>query len=434
MSPVSNSPAQSLPFPVALKSLGSKGCARQCKLLHRVGSQDIEPTRWKADSRFRFRNLDDNAVKVIRRLSRHGYAAYLVGGCVRDLYLEMDPKDWDIATEATPRQVKKLFRNSRIIGRRFRLVHVTFGREALDVATFRATAEPDGNDDPMIRQDNVFGTASTDARRRDFTINGLFYDVESQEILDYVGGLRDLDRKVIETIGNPWSRFREDPVRMLRAIKFAGRLGFRLADDVFQAIIDCGPDIHKAAPPRILEEISRLLERGGAQRSTRLLFKAGLFHLLMPEIAERLDAELAAGRTPPMWECMGLLDDEIKHGLDVSPHAMQALLFLVLVDEEIYRPSTEDARLDMPMLLESRLRAAAQRLRMSRRDVYMLKHIFMSQRRFTGVARGRRRRGGTQSFMSREFFMPAWTVFRSQSVVTGRYQAQRHAWRERLEE
>jgi poly(A) polymerase len=270
--------------------------------------------------------------------------------------------------------------------------------------------------------------------RRDFTINGLFFDVERGEILDYVGGLRDLERGVIETIGDPWTRFREDPVRMLRAIKFAGRLGLRLADDVFQALVDCGADIQKAAAPRILEEITRLLERGGAEHSTRLLYKTGLFHILIPEVAEPIEHALGRGRLPPMWECFGHLDELARRGADLPMHTMLSVLFLELFDEAIYDPDSSNLRRDLPVVIESVLRPIGIRLRMSRRDLYLIKQVLLAQRLFTGAAKSRKRRGTVAALLDRDHFGAAWLLFRTQSEVTGRYQAQRHAWEERLEQ
>lgn len=410
-----------------------RSAAPRLSLPVRRAREEPGPVLWKVDRRFFGRFLDPDAVKVVRRLSQHGYAAYLVGGCVRDLYLGRIPKDFDIATEATPRQVKRLFRNSRIIGRRFRLVHVSFGSKRLDVSTFRALSEATSEDDPMIRHDNVFGTAAEDARRRDFTINGLFFDILRGEIRDYVGGLRDLDRGVIETIGDPWTRFREDPIRMLRAIKFAGRLGFRLADDVFQAVIDCGPDIRKAAVPRIFEEIVRMLDRGGAEQSTRLLYKTGLLRILLPEVASILEHALASGRLPPLWECFAHLDELSRRGVDIPPQTMLAVLLLELFDDAVYAAADGTPLRDLPAIIEDALRPIARRLRISRRDQYVIKQILVAQRRFTGVAKARRRRGANASLLAQEHFHAAWLLFRTQSLATGRYQAQRHAWEERLQ-
>src|SRR5215813_11396872 len=188
--------------------------------------------RWAPEMLIARELIDADAEKILRRLRRNGHQAYLVGGCVRDLLLGRTPKDFDIATSATPQEIKDLFRNSRIIGRRFRLAHIFFGSKIIETSTFRANPreglEPEEGEEILIRRDNVFGTAEEDARRRDFTINGLFYDIEAERVTDYVGGLADLEAHLVRTIGDPDIRFREDPVRILRAIKFAARLSFQM--------------------------------------------------------------------------------------------------------------------------------------------------------------------------------------------------------------
>jgi hypothetical protein len=173
------------------------------------------------------RDVDPDALKVVRKLVAGGFEAYLVGGCVRDLYLKRRPKDFDVATSATPEALRRTFRNCRIIGRRFKLAHVFFGPKVIETSTFRTTPMA-AEDDPLITHDNEWGTVEDDARRRDFTINGLFYDLDADAIVDFVDGLSDLDRGVIRTIGDPLLRFQEDPVRMIRAIKFAARLDFTI--------------------------------------------------------------------------------------------------------------------------------------------------------------------------------------------------------------
>jgi poly(A) polymerase len=389
-----------------------------------------EPLRVRPGGVFRPQALDPDAVRVVRRLAAHGYQAYLVGGCVRDLLVGVRPKDFDIATSATPRQVKRLFRNSRIIGRRFRLVHVTIGPKVLDVSTFRAhVVAESGDGDPMIRQDNVFGSAGEDARRRDFTINGLFYDVQSGEVIDYVGGLRDLDRRVVETIGDPWTRFREDPVRMLRAIKFAARLDFRLADDVYQAILDIAPDISKAAPPRVFEEIVRLLNRGGAQPSLALLLKTGLLALLLPEVAEAAERAGHEAEARRWLEGFARWDRLVRDGVPVSHHALLAWLLLPLVEEELYPSDARRSAAHLLGPLDLLLRSISLRLRMSRRDTYFIKHILVAQRRLgTGPPPEGRRARAVQALRSREYFEDARRFLEVYAGVTGRLQAEAAAW------
>jgi poly(A) polymerase len=247
--------------------------------------------------------IDPDAAKVVRRLERAGFQAYLVGGCVRDLLLDGKPKDFDVATSARPEDVRTLFRNCRIIGRRFRLAHILFGGKVIEVATFRRNPvmEPpdddaaDGYDDLLIRSDNVFGDAHEDALRRDFTINALFYDIDRRQVLDWCGGMPDILRRTIHTIGDPMVRFREDPIRILRAIKFAARLDLGITPDVYDAMVATREDLAKAARPRLFEEILRLLRGRAAHRSMWLLWETGALSVVLPEIAAFLDDEEATG-------------------------------------------------------------------------------------------------------------------------------------------
>lgn len=231
-------------------------------------------------------SIDPDADRVVRKLARNGYKAYLVGGCVRDLLVGRRPKDFDVATSATPNEIRATFRNCRIIGRRFRLAHVFFGSKIIETSTFRANPrDEDDHHDLLIRRDNVFGNETEDALRRDFTINGLFYDVEREEVIDHVGGLRDLDARLVRTIGDPDIRFQEDPVRMLRALKFAARLDFTLEPATYRALLRWRGEISKCAPPRVLEEIYRLLRGGAARRSFELLVETGTLSVMSPHLA-----------------------------------------------------------------------------------------------------------------------------------------------------
>jgi poly(A) polymerase len=247
--------------------------------------------------------IDIDALKVVRRLTRHGFEAYLVGGGVRDLLLGCRPKDFDVATDARPEQVRRLFRNSRIIGRRFRLVHVVFGsQKVIEVATFRRSPEngagdsDDGTDEPvMIRSDNLFGQAHEDAMRRDLTINALLYDVDRKQVLDFVGGVPDVRARVVRTIGDPRVRFVEDPVRMLRAIKFAARLDLGIEPEVYDAIVLCREAITSVARPRLLEEILKVLRCGASHRAFWLLWETGLLHVMLPELGTYLDDDPIGG-------------------------------------------------------------------------------------------------------------------------------------------
>src|SRR6201990_338104 len=229
--------------------------------------------------------IDPDADRVVRKLTRAGHKAYLVGGCVRDLLVAKTPKDFDVATSATPNEIKATFRNCRIIGRRFRLAHVFFGSKIIETSTFRANPRDEDDHDLLIRRDNVFGNESEDAKRRDFTINGLFYDVEREEVIDHVGGLADLEAKLVRTIGDPDVRFQEDPVRILRAIKFAARLDFGFEPTTWRALLRWRGEISKCAPPRLLEEIHRLM---------------GVVAVRSPSLAALLEGDGAPATAPPV--------------------------------------------------------------------------------------------------------------------------------------
>ena len=249
-----------------------------------------EPQQYSVE--FEEGRIDPDAAKVVKRLTRAGYEAYLVGGAVRDLLIGRSPKDFDVATSARPDDVRRLFRNSRIIGRRFRLVHVLFGGgKVIETATFRRPpehADERQSEDLLIRNDNVFGDAHQDAYRRDFTINGLFYDLEHNLVLDWVGGLPDVERRAVHTIGVPVVRFQEDPVRILRAIKFAAQLDLGITPEVYDAMVQCRGALRKAARPRLFEEVLRLLRSGASRRAFWLAWETGVLDVLLPELSTYL--------------------------------------------------------------------------------------------------------------------------------------------------
>ncbi|MEM1245063.1 MAG: polynucleotide adenylyltransferase PcnB [Acidobacteriota bacterium] len=234
------------------------------------------------------REIAPSALKVLYRLHREGFEAYLVGGSVRDLLLGRSPKDFDIGTDARPDQVRRLFRNSRIIGRRFRLVHVIFHDTILEVSTFRRTPDPDAQsrEDDLVTSDNTYGSPREDAFRRDFTVNGLFYRVGDRSVADYVGGIEDLDKKIIRVIGEPQLRFREDPVRMFRACEFAGRLDFGIEVKTADAIQANVEEIRKASPARMIEELVQLLVSGSCAAAFDWMFELELLDEFLPEVCD----------------------------------------------------------------------------------------------------------------------------------------------------
>ncbi len=270
------------------------------------------------------KNIDPDALRVLYRLKSSGFLAYLVGGGVRDLLLERQPKDFDIATSAHPQQVRKLFRNCFIVGRRFRLAHVRFGRKVIEVSTFRRASSPDEGD-TLIRRDNTFGTPEEDAFRRDFTVNALFYDIANFSVIDWVGGLPDLDARLIRTIGDPDVRFREDPVRMLRAIALGARLGFTIDRDTAEAIRALRGEIVRSSSARILEEFYKILRQGRSRETFEQLHDYGLLAYLLPQADKAL---AASGET--LLSSLSRLDEYRRAGAPVdeltNPLLMGSLL------------------------------------------------------------------------------------------------------------
>jgi len=272
---------------------------------------------------------------VLYRLHESGYTAYLVGGSVRDLLLSRRPKDFDIGTSAHPYQVKKLFRNCWIIGRRFRLAHVRFGLKAIEVATFRKNIPAGSEAEPaeappsphatdaaelLVKHDNTFGTPEEDAFRRDFTINALFYDVGTFSIIDYVGGLRDLKDGLIRCIGDPNERFQEDPVRMLRAIVMASRLGFRIDEPVVKAIATHRKLMATASPARMIEEYYKILRSGAAEVTFRALAEHRLLEPVTPEIQR-------GTKNVALWEGLAALD-AYRRKFEAAPATMRNPILL----------------------------------------------------------------------------------------------------------
>ncbi|MEP2651330.1 MAG: polynucleotide adenylyltransferase PcnB [Paraglaciecola sp.] len=240
--------------------------------------------------------ISDNALKVLYRLHNSGYQAYLVGGCVRDILLGKEPKDFDVTTDATPEQIKDLFRNCRLIGRRFRLAHIVFGREIIEVATFRGHHQNNDDESKLSKQsdhgqllrDNVFGTIEEDAQRRDFTINAMYYNIADYSIRDFAGGMQAIKNRKIALIGDPETRYREDPVRMLRAVRFTAKLNMSISKESAEPIKAMAPLMANIPPARLFEEVLKLLLSGQGLDTYRLLNKFHLFEPLFPQLAPLL--------------------------------------------------------------------------------------------------------------------------------------------------
>jgi poly(A) polymerase len=370
-------------------------------------ASDAAPEPRRFDVVFDDASIDPDVQKVVRRLVRHGHQAYLVGGCVRDLLLGRRPKDFDVATSARPEQVRELFRNSRIIGRRFRLVHVLFqGGKVIEVATFRRSPREEGdeNGDLLIRSDNAFGSADEDATRRDFTINALLYDLEARQILDWVGGMDDVRRRVVHTIGDPETRFREDPIRILRALKFAGRLDLGITPDVYDAIVLCRDTLGLAARPRLSEEIRRLMREGQARRTVWLAWETGVLDVLLPELSSLLyDAE--GDEVPRVWRILDYVDRRTAEQGPMDDTVLWTLLLLEPMKEAC------DGVRDRAGAVSDFLEPLVERLSISRRYADGMRRIVAVLPKLLA--------GRTGRFARTEVFRLALEVARAELSVRG---------------
>ena len=333
--------------------------------------------------------IDSDALKVLYRLHQNSYVAYLVGGSVRDLLLGRRPKDFDVGTSAHPYQVKRLFKNCWVIGRRFRLAHVRFGMKTIEVATFRrkVTAEEmaaaeeaaaelretpeEGNAGPgLIHRENTFGTPEEDAFRRDFTINALFYDIGTFSIIDYTGGLEDLRAGIVRSIGDPAERFQEDPVRMLRAIAMAARLGFTLDAPIDHAIGSGRAEIARSAPARLIEEFYKLLRSGASEQAFRMMAEC----LLLEPIAH----DLQKGAGDRLWQSLAAVDAYRKRHEDIPDTLTNAILLGSLI---VPLGMSGHPRQPAGTELEKEPRLTLGMLPLARRDVERFRQITGLQRR-----------------------------------------------------
>ncbi len=274
------------------------------------------------------KHISPNALKVLYRLHNHGYQAFLVGGGVRDLMLGLRPKDFDIATNARPEQVKALFRNSRLIGRRFRIVHVTFGREIIEVATFRGQSETAvlTNDAGMVVRDNVYGSIEEDAIRRDFTVNALYYNIADFSVLDFVGGVRDLQRRQLNIIGDPEARYREDPVRMLRAVRLASKLGLKISRETARPIPALAHLLEQVPAARLWDECGKMFLSGHASVTWHKLLEMELAGALFPLTTSALHGAHATDFRLFLDRALASTDERIADRKPVNPAFLYAVM------------------------------------------------------------------------------------------------------------
>lgn len=345
-------------------------------------------------------NISSNALKVLYRLRSSGYQACLVGGAVRDLLLGREPKDFDVVTDAHPDVVYKLFRNCRLIGRRFRLAHVQFGREIIEVATFRAASNDDqvtgdsairvGHKGRIIR-DNVYGSIEDDAWRRDFTINGLYYNIDSFAVIDYAGGLTDLNAGVIRLIGDPEQRYREDPVRMLRAVRFAAKLGFRIHSDAEKPLYRLGRLLEDVPSARLFDEVLKLFLGGCALQTFALLRHYRLFGHLFPDTERCLSRQHQHYPKTLLGRALANTDIRLLEDKPVTP----AFLFAALLWEPLQEHMAQllEAGLDeteiMQLAADAVLQSQVKRIALPRRFSIPMREIWILQKRLM-VTSGKR--------------------------------------------
>ncbi|KKD60356.1 poly(A) polymerase [Grimontia sp. AD028] len=279
------------------------------------------------------KDISENALKVLYRLNKAGFEAYLVGGGVRDLLLNKQPKDFDIATNATPEEVRKLFRNCRLVGRRFRLAHILFGRDVIEVATFRGHHGADKGDksasqsnDGMLLRDNVYGTIDEDAERRDFTVNALYYNIDDFSVRDYAGGVEDLKNRVIRLIGDPETRYREDPVRMLRAVRFAAKLDMQINEATAAPIPALAHLLRDIPAARLFEESLKLLQSGNGLDTYRLLRDYNLFSPLFPILDEHFTEDRSSKCEKMLELVLRSTDDRVANDQRINPAFMYAAM------------------------------------------------------------------------------------------------------------
>lgn len=367
------------------------------------------------------KDISNAALKVLYRLRDGGYEGYLVGGGVRDLLLGGHPKDFDVATSATPEEVHKLFNNSRVIGRRFRLVHVRFGREIIEVATFRAPAGDDEDDHQVaegsgrVLRDNVWGTLEDDALRRDFTINSLFYGIEDFAIRDFAGGYADIKARQLRLIGDPEQRYREDPVRMLRAARFAAKLEFDIEPATAEPIKKLAHLLDNIPPARLFDEFGKLFQSGHAQRSWQQLQKYDLTHHLFPLTAMWLNNDPDGVRANYIEQALRNTDERVKQDKPITPMFLFAVLLWGPVSGRARQLMDEEDMSGVQALVAAGAELTAMqcaRVAVPKRFTLPMREIMQMQPRFE-----RRKGKRAQALLAHRRFRAAWDLYELRALL-----------------
>ncbi len=356
-----------------------------------MDANDLQPTIIpRPEHNLSRKAISPNALKVLYRLRSAGYRACLTGGAVRDLLMGREPKDFDVTTDAHPEKIRQLFRNCRLIGRRFRLAHIRFGREIIEVATFRGQA---GEDHPGIQidnagrivSDNVYGTIEEDALRRDLSVNALYYDINDFSLRDYCHGLKDLEQGLIRLIGDPEQRYREDPVRMLRVIRFAAKLGFRISPNTATPIAKLAPLLKDIPAARLFDEVLKLFLGGHAGHTFEMLRQHQLFGMLFPETEGCLENTSA---TDPhhrlLTQTFADTDQRLNENKPVTPAFLFAALLWPPMEQKIHRHNLGNQMIPED-LVETVLRPQLRHTAIPKRFSYPMREIWYLQYRLTRI-------------------------------------------------
>jgi len=354
------------------KVLGIKGTSHREPLVLGPDQHGIDPE-----------DVSSNAVRVTQTLQKAGFKAFIVGGAVRDMMLGLRPKDFDVATDATPEEIKRLFRRAFIIGRRFQIVHVMFGQDLIEVTTFRGSSTGDAPKDAhgRVLRDNTFGEQDEDAERRDFTINAMYYDPAREQVLDYHGGVKDIRSKTLRIIGVPEARYREDPVRLLRVVRFAAKLGFTIAPATREPIRIMAPLINNVPAARVFDEMLKLLMSGQAMACLQQLRKEGLHHGLLPLLDVVLEQPLDERF---VTLALANTDERVRQGKTVSPGFLFASLLWhqVLEKWEAYKAAGESPIPALHLAADDVLDGQTEQLALQRRIATDMRDIWAMQPRF----------------------------------------------------
>lgn len=363
--------------------------------------------------------IDPDAAKVVARLQQHGFKAYIVGGSIRDLLLERQPKDFDVVTNARPNDVRRLFANSRLIGRRFRLVHIVFrGGKVIEVSTARSLPQTrfkaKQKEDLLLKRDNQYGSFKEDAARRDFTVNSLLYDLRNEAIIDYTGGYEDIQNRILRVVGDPDISLPEDPVRMLRAAKFASLLGFQMDTSLKKGIYKYRYLITKASPARLHEEYNKIFRTGQSVKIFSTIYELGLFEVMFPKIygALKNKSREESFENYPLAKRLAIADKMIAEHEDVNTNIYYALLCADLVFPVIENSKSNKNFIDKEAEKKIReiLSAVEKELGLSRKEKERLSEIYSSQHVFLREVQDRK--GWVKDFRQEEYFLESFIFYK----------------------